>query len=271
MADTDSDIFAAAMSDAPIEAAATESNPAPAPVEQPAAVAQPTPSVEQPASDPLVTNEQGHRVPLSELLEQREKRQAAERRAEEVERRMSELQAQMRASQQPPRQIPDVLEDPSGFAGHVRTDVEGLVRNQIVNMTFEDVREQNPEAFDAAWRALQGRIQSGDSRTAAEIRNATNPGRALMKWHQREQTLQSIGDGGLDGYRQRALDEALKDPAFRQKAMEAWREEAQANTQPRSPNTPSLPSLNRTTGAAAGASRTAVSDAELFQTATARR
>lgn len=93
-----------------------------------------------------------------------------------------------------------------------------------------------------------------------------------MKWHQREQTLQQIGNGGLDGYRSRMLDEALKDPAFRQKAMEAWRDEAQANTPLRSQTTPPIPSLNRTTGASGhGGSRSAISDAELFQNATARR
>lgn len=268
MADTDSDIFAAAMSDAPIEPVAVDTSPEPAPEAQPAPVEQPQPVAEQPAPEPVVTNDQGHRVPLSELLEQRERRQAAERRAEETERQFKELQAQLRA-QQEPRKIPDVLEDPQGYAGHVRTDVETLVQSRIINMTFEEVREQNPEAFDAAWRALQA---NGDQRIAADIRNAVNPGRALMKWHQREQTLQQIGTGGLDGYRQRTLDEALKDPAFRQKAMEAWREEAQANTPPRSQTTPSIPSLNRTTGAAGhGAARTAISDAELFQNATARR
>ena len=269
MADTDSDIFAAAMSDEPIEPVTTAPSPEPVIQEQPAPVEQPQPVAEQPAAEPVVTNDQGHRVPLSELLEQREKRQAAERRAEDTERQIRELQAQLRAQQQPPRQIPDVLEDPQGYAGHVRTDVETLVQSRIINMTFEEVRENNPEGFDAAWRALQA---NGDQRVAEEIRNAVNPGRALMKWHQREQTLQQIGNGGLDGYRQRTLDEALKDPAFRQRAMEAWREEAQANTQPRSPTTPQIPSLNRTTGAAGhGAARTAISDAEIFQSATAPR
>lgn len=271
---SDSDIFEAASSGTPEPAPAGETTP-PA-VEQPGTVEQPaqTPMVAQPtpvtAEEPTAINDQGHRVPISELLDQREKRQAAERRAEELERRLQDIE---RRNQPQRQQAPDVLERPEDFAGYVRSEAERLASARIVNMSFADVEDANPEGFRKAWQGLQERVRSGDQRLADEIRNAPNPGRALMRWHQREETLRQIGDGGLDGYRQRALDEAMKDPAFRAKAMEAWRAEAATAAQPQPGSrsqTPSIPSLNRTTGAPM-ATVGPLSDAELFEKASARR
>jgi hypothetical protein len=269
MADiSDSALFDAAMNDAPAEPAAVVQDApvaeaAPAPVPQPEPVTQ---AETTPAAEPTVVNEQGHRVPLSEYLGEREKRQAAERRAQEIEQQLNELRRQQR-----PQPIPDLLESPENYAAHVRQQVSQEARAMVLNMAFETTRAQDQAAFDAAFAALEGRVRAGDTRTRDEIVNAPHPGIALMRWHKQQETLRQIGDGGLDAFRQRALDEALKDPAFRTKAMEAWRTEAQQQPANGSRPSPSLPSVNRLTGSARSADAGPLTDAELFEHATARR
>lgn len=276
-----SDIFDAASVDTSPEPAPTPATPEPSappaiaqPDAQPTATTAPaTPPADPAASpqEPTVINEQGNRVPLSELLEQRERRQAAERKAEEAERRYQELERQLRQSQQPRTPPPDVLENPQAFAGHLEQSMEQRFRGMMVNMSFDMVRESNPNGFQAAWSALQDQVRSGNSRVRDEIVSSPNPGSALMRWHQREETIRQIGDGGLEAYRQRMLDEAMKDPNFRTRAMEAWRTEAQQTQTSASSPPPSIPSLNRTTGVANPPERSSVSGAELFEAASAPR
>lgn len=276
-----SDIFDAASVDASPEPVSTPAAPEPSappatvqPEALPPVATAPEPPPVDPAAppqEPTVLNEHGNRVPLSELLEQRERRQAAERKAEEAERRYQELERQLRQSQQPRTPPPDVLENPQAFAGHLEQAMEQRFRGMMVNMSFDMVRESNPTGFQAAWGALQDQIRSGNSRIRDEIISSPNPGSALMRWHQREETIRQIGDGGLDAYRQRTLDEAMKDPNFRTRAMEAWRTEAQQTQTSASSPPPSIPSLNRTTGASRQLDQSAVSGAELFEAASAPR
>lgn len=271
-------MFAAASGPAPTEpapapAAAEATPPAPGPAAvQPAETAPPvTPTPEAPA-EPTVINEAGHRVPLSEHLAEREKRQAAERRAEEAERRAQDFERQFRQAQQPQRQpVPDALENPQAYAEHLQSEMDRRMRGMVVNMSFDMVRESNPTGFQAAWAALQDQVRSGNTRLRDEIVGSANPGSALMRWHQREETLRQIGEGGLDGYRTRTLEEALKDPSFRTRAMEVWRAEAGQMQTGTSPPPPSIPSLNQTTGAARKPDGVAMSGAELFEAASAPR
>lgn len=279
---SDADIFASAVSgDVSPEPAPTSATPEPSappaiaqPDAQPTATTAPaTPPVDPaaPPQEPTVINEQGNRVPLPEYLGERDRRKVAERKAEEAERRYQELERQFRQSQQPRTPPPDVLENPQAFAGHLEQSMEQRFRGMMVNMSFDMVRESNPNGFQAAWSALQDQVRSGNSRVRDEIVSSPNPGSALMRWHQREETIRQIGDGGLEAYRQRMLDEAMKDPNFRTRAMEAWRTEAQQTQTSASPPNPSVPSLNRTTGTRPAVPAGAPSDAEIFAHATARR
>jgi len=145
------------------------------------------------------------------------------------------------------------------------------MRGMVVDMSFDMVRESNPTGFQAAFSALKEQVDRGNTRLRDEIVGASNPGSALMRWHQREETLRQIGEGGLDGYRTRTLEEALKDPNFRTRAMEAWRAEAGQMQTGTSPPPPSIPSLNQTTGAARRPDSGPLSGEALFEAASAPR
>lgn len=87
---------------------------------EPAATPETTVEAPQPAPVPPPAPEPQH-VPLSAHLDEREKRQAAERRAQEYEDRIRRLEAQ---SQQPPPAMPDPYEDPEGFAAHQQRQMD---------------------------------------------------------------------------------------------------------------------------------------------------
>lgn len=203
-------------------------------------------------------------IPPGRLREEADARRRAEqerddirRKAEEAERRFAELERRIAMMQQPqrpqaePPQPPDLIEDPEGYREFVLREAKLQRLRDRVDETFEDAREQNPQAFDEAFRAIAASPQS----VKDAIAYSPNPGKALLRWHSHQRALSEIGSD-FDGYRKslrdQALDEALKDPEFRKKAMEAWRDEALASgqTQVRSPNITDLPSVNRATGAA---------------------
>lgn len=205
--------------------------------------------------------EKDHRIPIRELLDERDRRQAAERRLQEFER---EHEAWLRQQQQAP-QRPDPIADPDAYADYLDEAVGGRVksveeqfRDWRVNMTFADMHEQHGEKFEAAMQALE---QAKDPRVVSEIQNAINPGKALMKWHSRYQAQTEVGDD-LDGFLARKREEWLNDPAVREQVLAKAREEAGGRS---STNVTGLPSLNRAPGSAG--QRPGTSEPEVFQSA----
>lgn len=205
-------------------------------VETPAATVETPAKVETPAD---------HRIPLAEHLSEREKRQAAERRAEEAEiqlRRLSQRQQQPRQQEKPI----DLLENPDGYAAALENRISRQLLARHLNASFEEAHEQHGEAFSTAYGALLRAVEDGDHALRERIANAGNPGRALMRWHQEREAIREIG-GDLQGYRKKLLTdegfrkEALSDaefkkfvmshPDFRKEAMEAWRAEAAGQSQ----------------------------------------
>lgn len=231
---------------------------------------------------------QQQRPPLSELIDERLRRQRAE---DERDRAVSALQerdrreaaARREAEQRQAaerRQIPDLITDPDGFAEYVRQDtearageVERAVQRRIVDMTFEEAREAAPQEFDAAFEALRNEVRDGDNRNRDRIVNAPNPGRALMRWHRDRAAMAEVG-GDLKAYRERVLADAMKDPEFRKRFADELRGEAAGNGNGNGRgNVTELPSLNRTTGAGSAATEALrwESDRELFNNTVRRR
>lgn len=215
-----------------------------------AAVAAETGQEQAPKPEP----ERDHRIPIRELLDERDRRQAAERKAAELERQFHAWQRQQREAEQAP-QRPDPIQDPDAYADWVEQSIGGevktaqqLVREQFVDLTFEiAIDKHGKEAVDAAMKALE---EARDPRVAAEVNAAKNPAKALMAWHKRHQAMTEVGDD-LDGYIKRKQDEWVKDPEVRKRIMADLEAEARGtsgNPGNRSTVISLPPSLNRTTG-----------------------
>ena len=194
----------------------------------------------EPAPQPERTD---HRIPLTELLNEREKRQAEARRAEQLARELESLRQQM----QPPKQIPDQFQDPDAYNKHWEQriaeqyqSVEQRFRNQEANFSLRLAHMQHGETFEKAYTALLDAAEKGDRAAAQAVANSPDPGSTLVNWYKREMTLQQVGTDP-EAFVQKKLEEALNDPQFLAKAIEKAR--ASAGTQPTQVKLP--PSLNK--------------------------
>jgi hypothetical protein len=141
----------------------------------------PEPQIEKPK-----TPEVSHMAPLTALLDEREKRQAAEREAQELRQWRQQIETQQRQAQ---RKTPDVFEDPQGFVQHTQQAFqEALLQNKLSTSRFLAEREfggdQVKEAvafFDAnpqlSWQFLQ----------------EPSPYHAAVEFVRKQKLLQEIG------------------------------------------------------------------------------
>lgn len=220
-------------------------------------------------------------VPSARLREEAEARRTLQAERETERKQWQEEMAAMRRDlalmRQPPQQRPepvkppDLIENPEGYADYLQQQVEHRYRKARIDETFEDARDANPEGFEKAWDSLL----RANPNIRNEIIAAPNPGKALMRWHQREAALSEIGPD-LGSYRKRiedqALERAMADPDFRQKVIDAARGEAGLPANRPNNVTKLPPSLNRATGARSNENddTTPMSEAELFRHVTSR-
>jgi hypothetical protein len=270
---SDKELFESALSDAPspepVAEPVVETSATPAPIPDAELSAAPIPA---PAAIPE-PEPQDRRVPLRELLDERDKRNELKRERDELQRQLAELQRQA----QPPQPLPDPYADPQGYVDQAlqrtQQQLEQQFQKRFIAASFAEVGEQHGERFRSALEYADAQINNGDLRLKEQIINAPNPGRALMNWYAQQEVIREVGTDP-NAYRQKILDEALSDAAFRQKAMEAWRAQAQAPAAGRPATVTSLPpSLNRMTAAAPNgvADDQPLSDRELFKFATAAK
>lgn len=254
----ESDLFNDAVADEP--ASLPEPQPEPEPQGEPEA--QLTPEGDKPEVDDNAPMVPSWRV--REINE--EKRTLAERvKALEAER--------LQPRPEPPKPAekpakPDPLLDPEGYATSIREELRMEALNDRREESLQSAREANPQAFDEAYVASMQAIRNGDVAIKARMQASRNPGKTLLEWFGEQKTRQEIG-GDLNAYKQRLRDEALKDPEFRKAAMEAWRSDAQpqSNGRPRVELPPSLSGASRANSALKSANND-VDDRELFNLTT---
>jgi len=241
--------------EAPVEAQAE--TPAETPVEAKEPPAQPV--AQQPQED-------AHRVPLRELLDERDKRQALQRQIEELRR-------QIPAKEAP--KAPEFWEQPEGNIDHrVQQAVQPLVQELIMQ------REQTSRALAAiqygedtvneAFEDMKARIQSGDPVARFDYQRVMaqpNQYAALVQLHQQRKALNEIGNDP-NAYREKLLSEALNDQAFLAKALEAAKAKASSNPSVVSftaPKSKGLPSISNVGAAGSVGGNTAdISDDDMF-------
>lgn len=245
------------------------------PVEQPSeaqakAPAETPAQAEQPSAQPVAgqqPQEDAHRVPLRELLDERDKRQALQRQIEELRRQVQPKEAP---------KAPEFWEQPEGNIDHrVQQAVQPLVQELIMQ------REQTSRALAAiqygedtvneAYKDLETRIQSGDPVARFDYQRVMaqpNQYAALVQLHQQRKALNEIGNDP-NAYREKLLSEALNDQAFLAKALEAAKAKAASSpsvvTYAAPGKAKGLPSISNVGAAGSvGASNADISDDDMF-------
>lgn len=267
----DKELFEAAISDAPVETVETPAEPevavdaggpvrdekgrfAPKEPGEPEAPAQ----VEQLIA---AKSDEAH-VPSWRLREVNDAREAAERRAQQAEaerqafqQQMAELQRQVQSFQKPQEQV-DPWQD---LPGHIQQTLSPYDRrlNAIESSTaFKMSRltamvEHGKENVLEMEKYIEQEQRSNNPQLrmlGVQMQNSDDPVGVAMQWYQRDKLLKETG-GDLSSYKNKMLEDALKDPAFLAKAVEAVKAQTgQPGARPQT--TVQLPpSINRATSA----------------------
>lgn len=232
------------------------------------------PQAEQPAKDDA--------PPSWRLREMREERDAERARAENAAREAAQIRAEMAemrrqfAERQPKPEPVDIFADPNAWAQQQLSPLEQRMQSLTQTLTLRASRAENVaihgrDAVNAAEKSVEEAMRSGDPEIAglrAKMLASDDPVGVAVDWHKSRSLLKETG-GDLSAYRAKALEEALNDPAFLQKALDRARDQASGGqTKPRTEiNLP--PRLSRIPSAqTAGEDTGDGSDAALFAFAT---
>jgi hypothetical protein len=209
----------------------------------PAAVA----ALEVPTDEQPKAEKPDHRIPLTELLNEREKRQNAERERQAYEQQLHQLQQQLQQYQQPKEPI-DIFADPQAYTQSVEQMMTERMRAMEGNFSLRLASYKHGETFTEAFQDVMARPFNDPVRQ--QVINSPDPGETLVQLYQRERTIKEVGTDPT-AYKSKVLEDALKDPEFLAKALQAARQTAGA--QPTQNNKIDLPpSLNKVAAAHSG-------------------
>lgn len=162
---------------------------------------------EEPAAPPVAQDETKH-IPISALLDEREKRQAAAREAEELRKRLEAYEAQ---KQQPP----DFYENPEQRLAMERAQMQHVLWNERLNTSEMIARNAHgDDAVDAARDAFMAEAERNPT-LRAELQRQQNPYGYVVNWHKRQAVLSRLGDDPeayIQAEVQRRLQEAQAAP-----------------------------------------------------------
>lgn len=151
-------------------------------VEEPAPELTPEP---KPVAEPQ-RPEQGY-VPLSAMMDERDRRKHAEERVRQLE-------------QQQPKQAPSPYDDPEGFAAHQHEVVEQRLTEQ--RFAFSDRwarKEHGAEAVESAVTWAQDRAHRDPAFAMAYMREA-DPIDWIVRQHKQDALVAEIGDRSVDDF-----------------------------------------------------------------------
>lgn len=233
-------------------------------------VAAPQARTEQPAAQPTQADpakDEGGQVPSWRLREVSEARQAAERRAEDVQRqfyatqaRLQDMERQVAAFNKPKAEPTDFFANPDEALQERMRPLEERYAQLESNMRLQTSKamaimvhgkETVAEMEKTVAQAIEQRHPEMQA-LSMRMRQSDDPVGIAVEWFKDHKVRSEIG-GDLPSYRQKILDDAMKDPAFQAKVLEASRGVAQQQaSQPGArPNIQLPPSINRATGSGA--------------------
>lgn len=165
------------------------------PVEKPAEPE--TPQTEEPAAEEVTTEpaeatEDTVETPTEEPVADEPQQSDAEKGLLAELSRLRQEMRDLKAQPAPePTPLPDVIEDPTGFAQTMQTQVASMVQNERLNMSEAMARQSHgDEKVNAARDAL---LASGDQAAHQQIMQSAMPYEALIKWHEQQSFFQQVG------------------------------------------------------------------------------
>lgn len=167
-----------------------------APATQPEPEPQPQPEPQpEPAPEPEQTPQQGH-IPIQALLDEREKRQEAARRAADLEREIQQLR-----QAQAPQNRPDLYDDPDAWAAQQEQQFRERLFEQEARISYRWAAKESGD--DVVKAAIDWAGATNDPYLQQRFRNSSDPyGEVLVpeyQKYQRDQTLAQFG-GDLDAF-----------------------------------------------------------------------
>jgi hypothetical protein len=201
------------------------------------------PPADAPAEPPAppAGEQDGDRIPIAALRDERTKRQAAEKAAAEYQKRLEQYEnmvRQQQAAQQPQR--PDLFQDPDGALNHVQSALRQEILRNKVETSVMVVRQQHPDYDDAEAAFLQA--CHGNEPLYRQMLNHPFPADFAYRVGQQMKAMQEIGNDPT-GYRERVRAEE-RDRL--RKEFEA--EQGQRQAQVRASVPPTLASARDTSG-----------------------
>lgn len=209
-----------------------------------------------PAAPPEPDAGEKVRVPISELLDERDRRRKAEERLQKYD------EERRRQEQQP---VDPILRPDEYFDRRFNEALDPIRRQFTMQLANANkslaVALHGSELVEEAQKAFDAEVAGGKLHPAehARVFTAPNPFAAAVEWHNNRKLLSEVGSDPK-AYRERLLEEALSDPTFLGRAVEAARNQAagrpvtvapqrqtpQPRPAPAQPGrNPPLPSLNR--------------------------
>lgn len=216
-------------------------------------------TVEQPAPE----EKQDHRVPLMELLNEREKRQEEQRQREAVQQQLWQLQQQLQQKEQPKPEPIDPFQDPEGWAQSQSQTFEQKMRAMEGNFSLRLAKAVHKEAFDEAWGEMISRSQTGDDSMRQQVLNSSDPGETLVNLYRQAKTFKEV-NGDPNAWLEAKKAEWLSDPQVQAQILAAAKDTA-TGTQSQKPNVKLPPSMNKAGSSGASRGSGDMSDAAMWE------
>jgi hypothetical protein len=190
-----------------------------------------TPTPQPPPGTPPPPQAEDANVPAWRLRELRERRDAAEHRAQQSEMLLRQMQDRLQQYERPqqPQELPDPLIDPQGYRSAMENKFQSDLRTIQLENNLQLNRLQHGETFDHAYQAFMQAAQ-GDPGFARLIVNSPNPGAAMVNWYRRATVLSQVGDDPQK-YVEQEIMRRLSDPQFLGRVVEAARNYASGQQQ----------------------------------------
>ena len=179
---------------------------APEPEQQPEPQAEATGAQEAPP--PVAAEEIAKTIPITALLDEREKRQAAERKAEEAERRWQDVQRQIAQAQQP-RKPTDWFEKPDQAMQERIAPVQmEILSTKLDTSELIAATQYGAETVETAKAAFLQEVQK-DPSLHQRVLQSRHPYDEVVKWHKRQAFMSQIGNDP-DAYINARVEELLQ-------------------------------------------------------------
>lgn len=153
--------------------------------------------VEPPSTEP----KESDRIPVTALLDEREKRQEAQRKAEEADRRLKALEAESRRLQKP-QETPDWYEDPQKAATYQQQVIEQrLEQRRMEQSKFFAEREFGADTVGEAVAHFDKHPEQ-----SRQFLSHPSPFHAAVEFYKKQKLADEIGSDP-DAYRKRIAEE----------------------------------------------------------------